>query len=100
MKYSCIEKTLEIVCGEVLIRLWIDITDSTIEQDSSLDIIRIIKNFILESKEIAEEDVIQFIEKNVKHVNAVQVLDLEFKVSGSKEGVVAYLVEFKDDIHG
>ena len=98
MKFSCLESTLDLNYYPITIRLWIN--------EGSLDSIKDKKDDIQKIREFIDSNglqdkrtLINFIAQNVKDINAVQVMD-SITTRGIKYGIVAYTVDFNDNIHG
>lgn len=96
-EYPCIESTLDIEFHKIKVRLWID--RNTVEEsyEDTEDIINTVHR-ILSKTEVRSEFIAQ-LKAAYTHINAVQIIDRTIE-GDHAEGVVAYLVDFAEDVHG
>jgi hypothetical protein len=85
-KYPCIESTLDFSIKDYKVRLWIN--EETLK-DVDNEIIENVKNFNGDKVEI-----IEWCAANIPNINAVQV------IGSDGRGIVAYTVDFAEDLHG
>ena len=96
--FICLESTLDLNYYPITIRLWIN--------EISLDSIKEKKEEVQKIREFIDEKglqdkraIINFIASNITNINAVQVMD-SITTRGVKYGIVAYTVDFNDNVHG
>lgn len=84
--YPCIESTYEFIVKSNKIRLWINETELKEIDNKTLALLKNIPG--------AKAEIINWCAANIPNINAVQVIDKEGK------GIVAYTVDFNDDLRG
>lgn len=94
-EYPCIESTIEFKYlspqgydQDFLLRLWIDQSNLQNYYKESFEIKQNILDYMRGRSHNTPEAIIDFVAKNIKRVNAIQVKDKD------NFGVVAYLVDF------
>lgn len=99
-RYPCVEYTEDFTCFGWHIRLWLSEPTGRPQEGTIVPqeiVSRIIKQ-IQSRPESTKTEIIDFVDQYIgrEFVNAIQVKDINLVGSG----IVAYLVDFADDVHG
>ena len=100
-KYPCIESTLEIQDFDKVIRLWIDEEEVELNLKRGKKISDFIQDYLERiNHDYKSHELADWVHKNIPKINAIQVIDHNFDSNESRYGMVYYLVDFEEDVHG
>ena len=106
-EFPCIESTLDITHGDMLIRLWINL--DSLDDFYRFDFLKIKREiednmkrvYIYDNKKFSNFEIQKMIEicsKNIPNLNAIQITKTQEGVC--RVGMVVYTVDFANDVHG
>jgi len=96
--YPCIESTVEFnIAPKRAIRLWIN--ENSVKDDYHLEthIDALIRFYSNREERPTNKEIIDFARESIPNLNAIQVKET---IGNADYGVVAYLVDFSEDVHG
>ena len=97
--YPCIEETLDIYFDnkQFVLRLWVN--KKILENDVAKGYTWLGRVCAFVKEKHTFQEIIRYVEKEVPNINAAQVKQVNHN-SGIDCGLVAYFVDFSEDVHG